>query len=119
MIDNIKLISALDPTTYGGLLAFYRNKVSSFENERKEWIASIENLNGNLKVNHDREWQVFRLKSENEELQRKLTDLKLKHFQDRTMIIKLENDKLTLLESLQKEQKKVSELLAHVQPVQE
>ena len=118
-MEELKDLAIIDPDNYGGLLKFYRTKVSFLEKERLEYLSSINNLKIESKEKHKNEWEIYRLKNQKEEFERKISDLKIKFFQEQSFVINLKNEKNDLLNLLKKEEKKVKELLAHIQPVSE
>lgn len=118
-MEELKNLAIIDPSSPHNLLKFYQQKVSNLEKERIDWITELNTLKIDQKEKHDTEWKIFRLKNEKEEFERKISDLKIKFFQEQSFVINLKNEKNDLLKTLKKEQKKVKELLAHIQPVSE
>lgn len=119
MIEDIRSLAAVDPQNYGGLLAFYREKIRLMENERIESISQFENLKGNQKERHEMEWENFRLKNELKELQLTLSETKLNFFEEKSMLIKLQNENENLQDALNSERVKVQQFLEFFRPTEQ
>jgi coiled-coil domain-containing protein 77 len=119
MIEDIKQLAAVDPQNYGGLLAFYREKIRLMENERIDSISQFETLKGDQKERHQMEWENFRLKNELKELHITLSESKLSFFEEKTLLIKLQNENENLSENLNAEKIKVKQFLEFFRPTEQ
>lgn len=119
MLGTLKDTALIDPTDISGLLGYYREKVAYLEAERNNSIADMERLKVPQKDKHDLEWENYRLKNTVEELNKTLRELKIKFFEERTLIIQLKNQNNCLNEDLGREKHKADELLAHNTAVEE
>jgi len=115
----MRSLAAVDPQNYGGLLAFYREKIRLMENERIESISQFEHLKGSQKERHDMEWENFRLKNEIKELHLRLSEAKLNFFEEKSLLIKLQNDNENLQEALSSERVKVQQFLEFFRPTEQ
>ena len=119
MIESMKDTALVNPNDIAGLIGYYREKVSHFEDERNKTIIELEKLKVPQKEKHELEWENYRLKNSIEELNKTLREIKIKFFEERTLIIQLKNENSFLKEDLDKEKSKIKELLAHNNVVEE
>ena len=119
MQTDIKNLALLNPSDTMGLLAYYRDKMTYFENERLEFISEIEKLKVSQKEKHELEWENYRLKSRNEDLEKTLRELKVKCMEERTFIVQLKGERDRLTEELDKERGQLNQVLKQNRPVEQ
>lgn len=116
MSKDLKQLAAIDPNSFGGLTAFYREKIRLLEDEKIEWISSFEILKTEQKVKHETEWELFRLKSKLQTMEIDMSEINLKFLEQKNHIFGLQNEKENLMEQLSNEKVKVEQLLMFIQP---
>ncbi len=101
------------------LLSFYRSRLSSFDEERQEWLRSIELIREKQDLRHKLDWELKKRKEEISDLQRTLSEAKLIIFDERQKSLKLlrENDELKVREI--EDRRKIGELLAMTDAVED
>lgn len=72
-----------EETEVNSLIAYYRQKISAFEAERFEWMARFEQLKLSQEEKHKQEWDLKRSKNEIADLQRALSDSRVKLFEEK------------------------------------
>ena len=108
-----------DENELNTLLAYYRQRINDFDKERKEWLERLESVRQSQAEKHKTDWELKKRKDEIAELQKTISESKLSLFDERQQILKLtrENDLLKIKEI--EDRKKISELLALTDSVEE
>ncbi|KAL9655027.1 hypothetical protein ABK040_008810 [Willaertia magna] len=99
------------------LLEFYKHKIAEYEKEREDFIRKFGELQVDYKRFHEQEWELRRREEEIDALRRALSDAQLHIFDERehSMHLQHENDALRVQEM--EDRKKIRDLLALTQPV--
>lgn len=94
------------------LLAYYRNRIGRFDNEREDWLDKYNKLRTTQDEAHRQSWELQKRNQETAELRRILEEEKLRLYEERQGVVDLikENDQLKLKEL--EDRKKISELTA-------
>ena len=116
MIDNMRDLAAVNPSDFGGIMNFYRQKIKILEEQRIQLIGELESSKGVQKERHEQEWENFRLRGEVKELKISLSETRLSYFEERTASVKLTNEIENLKEELRKEKTKVDQFLKFFKP---
>lgn len=108
-----------DQSDLNTLLAYYRSRIESFEEERREWLQKMEEIREKQALRHKIEWELKKRREEISELQRTLSEAKIIIFDERQKSLKLtrENDLMRLKEV--EDRRKIGELLAMTDSVEE
>ena len=81
-----------DQSDLNSLLAYYRSRIESFEDERREWLQKMEEIREKQDLKHKTEWELKKRREEISELQRTLSEAKLIIFDERQKSLKLTRD---------------------------
>lgn len=108
-----------DQSDLNSLLAYYRSRIESFEDERREWLQKMEEIREKQDLKHKTEWELKKRREEISELQRTLSEAKLIIFDERQKSLKLtrDNDLMKIREV--EDRRKIGELLAMTDSVEE
>lgn len=107
-----------EETEVNSLVAYYRQKISAFEAERFEWMSRFEQLKLSQAEKHKKEWDLKRSKNEIADLQRALSDSRVKLFEEKQTLLKVTAEK-NQLELMMKDSKvKLGELMSVCNPVE-
>ena len=108
-----------EETEVNSLLAYYRERISNFERERFEWLSRFEQVKLSQEQKHKLEWDVRRSKDEIADLQRALSDARLKLFEEKQISLKLSAENEQLLERADCDGRKIGELMNVCNPVEQ
>ena len=108
-----------EETEVNSLLAYYRQKIASFEQERFEWMSRFEQLKMSQEEQHNREWDLRRAKDEIADLQRTLSETRLKLFEERQLKLKVKAENEQLQDRADSDKRKISELMSVCNPVEQ
>lgn len=108
-----------EETQIDSLLTYYRQKISNFENERFEWISRFQQLKLSKEEQHRGEWDLKRAKDEIADLQRALSDARLKLFEEKQLKLKYQNENEQLNDRVFDDRKKIGELMNICKPVEQ
>ena len=108
-----------EETEVDSLLAFYRQKIAHFEAERFEWMSRFEQLKLSQEEKHKQEWDIKRSKNEIADLQRALSEARVKLFEEKQTLMKVAAEKLQLEKILGDNKLKIGELMSVCSPVEQ
>ena len=108
-----------EETEVYSLLAFYRQKIAQFEAERFEWMARFEQLKLSQEEKHKQEWDIRRSKNEIADLQRALSEARVKLFEEKQTLMKVAAEKSQLEKILGDNKIKLGELMNVCSPVEQ
>ena len=112
--------TALNEETYvDTLLAYNRRRVANFEKERQDWLRRFEMVRVKPEEQHRSEWELRQLKDSIAILQKDLSDNRLRLFEERQQILKLQAENEQLERRGQMEQKAADVLISHCTPVEQ
>lgn len=112
-------LATIDPSDYGRLIGFYQERIKILEGDKIELLSQLESQKMDVVEKHKREWTDFRMTNEKDLLDKELTEFRLQFYQVKSKLIETENENKELKERLACEEKKVQQLVEHVQPVAE
>jgi hypothetical protein len=101
------------------LLAYNRNRVAKFEDERLEWLRRYEMLKPRPEDEHRMEWDVRELKDQIALLQKDLSDNRVKLFEERQLILKAQSENAQLKKRANLDQQVAATLVAHCNPIEQ
>jgi len=100
-----------EETEVDSLLAYYRERIANFEKERFEWIGRFEQVKLSQEEKHRTEWDLRRAKDEIADLQRALSDARLKIFEEKQLNLKLSSENAQLMERADLDKNKIGNLV--------
>lgn len=108
-----------EETEVNSLLAYYRQRIAAFEKERFDWLSRFEQVKLSQEEKHNLEWDIRRAKDEIADLQRALSDSRLKLFEEKQMGLKLSSENEQLAERADMDTRKIGELVDACNPMEQ
>ncbi|EAS06763.2 coiled-coil protein, putative (macronuclear) [Tetrahymena thermophila SB210] len=101
------------------LLSYYRDRINDFDKERSEWLQKLNEIVTTESEKHKLQWELTRRRDDVNTLKETLDKFRSILYQERqnVLVIQRENELLKLKDL--EDQKKITELGALVEPVQE
>lgn len=101
------------------MIAYYRQRINRFENERFETITHIERIKLSAEEKHREQWELQKSKENVAELQKALSDARTKLYEERQITLKFKAENESLQMRTNEDHKRISELVGIVEPVQQ
>ena len=115
--DDLYRLGQNEDSEINTLMAYYRDRINRFENERQETIQHIERIKLGAEERHRDEWEITRAKESNAELQKALSDARCKLYEERQVTLKLKTENEGLHSRTNEDNKRIQELVGIVEPV--
>jgi hypothetical protein len=108
-----------EETQVDSLLAYHRQRIANFENERGDWLQRYEQIKIRPEESHRTEWELRQLKDSIAQLQKSLSDGRVRLFEERQLIMKIQNENTQLKKKANIDQQVKSTLVTHCNPIEQ
>ncbi len=76
-----------DEDELNSLLTYYRDRINDFDKERTQWLEKLQEVSLKQQEKHRQEWEIQKRAQEIGELQRTISELKVKLFDERQQVL--------------------------------
>lgn len=131
LVDEVKTLQDLgvkenffknalnEETQVDSFLAYTRDRVAQFEKERFDWLKRYEMIRVKAEDEHRLEWDTRQVREAIALMQKDLSDNRMRLFEERQLILKLQNENNQLKRKNGLDQQVMNTLVAHCNPIEQ
>jgi hypothetical protein len=108
-----------EETQVDSFLAYTRDRVAQFEKERFDWLKRYEMIRVKAEDEHKVEWETRQVREAIALMQKDLSDNRMRLFEERQLVLKLQNENNQLTRKHGLDQKVMNTLVAHCNPIEQ